>query len=467
MEEEIDIKDLMVALWRKKIFIIVATIIFLIIGVILYGRNTKSKKVDINEDEVQVSSVEFEEITLSEMKFSKTKFILERGIAESQEYQTTYKLSIDNSVISNFNEFAKSTSFLKSTLEKIGYTEEFNIDDLKNLISITGGGSDVITLTVGFKDQENAIKISNEILSELTNKTNTLYRIEKITVIDGPTALDEEENDEMINSIALGATVNKKENKEVAPEVDKEESSPKKKIILVTVVGFVLACGFVIVRELFDETIKSEETLEKVTNSKTLVKLPKTEFDLSDRFKLLRVNLNECKTILVTSPENGDGKSFVANSLAKSYAKLGKKVILIDLVKNSSGIVKDYDGNGLTDFLESNDNSVNNYIKQTSVDNLDMILAGQNLVNQAELLESYKMKDTLKLLENTYDVIIIDTGNVLDSASTLTLARIVKISILVVSERKTRIENIIRAKNNIEDVGGIVVGTVYNNTMKK
>ena len=77
------------------------------------------------------------------------------------------------------------------------------------------------------------------------------------------------------------------------------------------------------------------------------------------------------------------------------------------------------------------------------------------------------MKDTLKLLENLYDVVIIDSDNALESANTLVISKLVKGAILVVSERQTNSMNIIKAKNNIQDVGGIIIGTVYNNSIKK
>lgn len=231
--------------------------------------------------------------------------------------------------------------------------------------------------------------------------------------------------------------------------------------------GFILSCGIIVIIELFDTSIKDQDYLEKITKSKTLVRLPKSTLDTSDRFKILRVNLNECRKILVTSPEKNDGKSFVSFKLAESYAKLGRKVLLIDLNKNNNENVKDYNGDGLIEYLKSNENSTTNYIAGTNIKNLDMLLAGKDLTNQEELLESYKMKDTLKLLENLYDVLIIDSNNVLESACTLAITRLVRYSILVVSERKTKVENIIRAKSSIENVGGELLGIVYNNSMKK
>lgn len=231
--------------------------------------------------------------------------------------------------------------------------------------------------------------------------------------------------------------------------------------------GFIVSCGVVIVIEIFDSSIKNEDFLEKITNLKTLVKLPKKDEDLTDKFRLLRVNIGEYRSILITSAQKGEGKSFVSLNLAKSYAKLGKKVVLIDLNNNSSDIAKNYNGNGLTEYLESNENSTSNYVVETNIKNLDILLAGKDLNNQEELLESYKMKDTLKLLENLYDVVIIDSDNALESANTLVISKLVKGAILVVSERQTNSMNIIKAKNNIQDVGGIIIGTVYNNSIKK
>ena len=85
-----------------------------------------------------------------------------------------------------------------------------------------------------------------------------------------------------------------------------------------------------------------------------------------------------------------------------------------------------------------------NYVVETNIKNLDILLAGKDLNNQEELLESYKMKDTLKLLENLYDVVIIDSDNALESANTLVISKLVKGAILVVSERQTNSMNIIK-----------------------
>ena len=61
---------------------------------------------------------------------------------------------------------------------------------------------------------------------------------------------------------------------------------------------------------------------------------PKSSF--SESIKTVRTNLQfslvnkDIKTILLTSPEPGDGKSFVSANLAVAFTQENKKVLLID-----------------------------------------------------------------------------------------------------------------------------------------
>ena len=457
MEEEIDIKDLMLAIWRKKWIILSVTIIFFVIGLIYYIKNNET------EDKLFGS----ENTELSNINYVETDFVFASpNQNENMINQYTYKVTIDSSVISNLNAFATSKSFLKSVLQELDVDEKIDIKDVQAGINIFGSeNSDIMTLVVALEDKDVAQKISNKILNELTNKINKVYKIEEIITVNGPTLLDKEGIEEVKNEIKK--SINIDENNKTSNKEDETFGSLKKKVILITIVGFVLACGVVVMEELFDGTVKDEEILEKATNSKTLAKIPKNSNDIDNKFNILRVNVNECKTILVTSPEKMDGKSFVANNLAKAFARLGKKVVLVDLEKNSSELIKKFDGRGLVDYLRSKENFVEKYIVETTEKNLSVLLSGKDLTNQTELLDSDKMKETLEILGRLYDVIIIDSSNVLESANTLTIAKKIKYTILVVSERKTSLKNVIKAKNNIEDIGGIIIGNVFCSSIKK
>ena len=446
MEEEIDIKDLMLAIWRKKW-----------ISLIYYIKNNETEDKLFGSENTELSNINYVETDL---------VFASPNQNENMINQYTYKVTIDSSVISNLNAFATSKSFLKVVLQELDVDDKIDIKDVQAGINIFGSeNSDIMTLVVALEDKDVAQKISNKILNELTNKINKVYKIEEIITVNGPTLLDKEGIEEVKDEIKK--SINIDENNKTSNKEGETSGSLKKKVILITIVGFVLACGVVVMEELFDGTVKDEEILEKATNSKTLAKIPKNSNDIDNKFNILRVNVNECKTILVTSPEKMDGKSFVANNLAKAFARLGKKVVLVDLEKNSSELIKKFDGRGLVDYLRSKENFVEKYIVETTEKNLSVLLSGKDLTNQTELLDSDKMKETLEILGRLYDVIIIDSSNVLESANTLTIAKKIKYTILVVSERKTSLKNVIKAKNNIEDIGGIIIGNVFCSSIKK
>jgi capsular exopolysaccharide synthesis family protein len=284
---------------------------------------------------------------------------------------------------------------------------------------------------------------------------NELYSINGIIVVDEPYILSESEINNLSDHIDVKTS-------EIVQSTNKGINI--KKIVLFAVIGFVLGCGIVVVFELFNETVKTEEDLENATKLKTLVKINNTDEDISEKFKILRVNIKECKTILITSPEKKDGKTFVAENLEKSFAMLGKKVILLDLTKNENELIKKYNGKGLSDFLLGQDKFIEKYAVESEINNLSILPVGSKMSNLTELLEEPKMKETLSTLEQLYDVVIIDSDNVLESPNTLAIAKISKYSILVSSERKTKLENVVKAKVNIEDVGGSVIGNILNKT---
>ena len=49
--------------------------------------------------------------------------------------------------------------------------------------------------------------------------------------------------------------------------------------------GFVLSCGVIVIINIFDGSVKNEESLEKAIKLRTLVKLQKNDLNLDDKFK--------------------------------------------------------------------------------------------------------------------------------------------------------------------------------------
>jgi len=451
MEEEIDIKEWFVALWNKKTIIIIVTIIFAIFGIIKYGGFFKSSNPLKNKgEEIFVAESSF--ILGNEKKMNTTieDNLLDNGQTVTTDSKTimTNRVMIDDTLFSTY----KDILYSKDLLDRV--ILELNLDitalELSKQVTLARNeDSSLLRIIVNYSDKDDIILLTNKLVQIFSNEVSEIYFLEDAKVVESANILDKEELENSNEDISKIANV-------------EGQSGSKKKVVFVTIIGFVLSCGVIIVIELFDNTIKNETMLERLTNSKTLITLKKSDEDNLDRFKVLRVTINNCKTILITSPDVQAGKSYVSMNLAKSFAKLGKKVILIDLTKNNSELTEKDTGKGISDYLSSSDKFVEKYAIETNYKNLSVLLSGNDVNNMTELLESPKMKETLETLERLYDVIIIDSKNILDSANTLAVAKIVQYSILVCRERKTKIDDIIKSKTYIEDIGGKVIGNIFN-----
>ena len=200
---------------------------------------------------------------------------------------------------------------------------------------------------------------------------------------------------------------------------------------------------------------------------------------ISEVFRTLRTNIQfmntkgKLKTILVTSTFPGEGKSWVASNLAVTFAQAGKKVVLIDadmrkgrqynifgispipgLSNYLSGIDIDNEERDITDIAD--------YVQDTEVDNLFVMPAGNIPPNPSELLISPQMVDLLEQLKELCDIVIVDgTPNELVTDS-LIITRLVDSTIIVTASKQTKKDNLRRAIQNIQNVGGKIAGVVVN-----
>lgn len=205
---------------------------------------------------------------------------------------------------------------------------------------------------------------------------------------------------------------------------------------------------------------------------------PKSSF--SESIKTVRTNLQfslvnkDIKTILLTSPEPGDGKSFVSANLAIAFTQENKKVLLIDadlrkgrqhrIFKIHNDKSKGYSNLILSSKDES---TIHDFIVRTEVKNLDLLPTGAFPPNPSELLLSTNNKELMDKLREMYDIIIVDCAPVLGLNDALVMTKLTDINIVVVTKRKTKIESLEEVKKNFEKVGAKVNGVILNKVKQK
>ena len=135
------------------------------------------------------------------------------------------------------------------------------------------------------------------------------------------------------------------------------------------------------------------------------------------------------KTISVTSSVSGEGKTFVALNLATIISYSGKKVIILDLDLRKPKIHLAFNAAnnvGVTNYL-IHQNTLEECIKKTDIENLDLMTSGSIPPNPNELILKKEYDQLISELSKHYDAIIIDTppvGIVSDGISIMSKADI-------------------------------------------
>lgn len=102
------------------------------------------------------------------------------------------------------------------------------------------------------------------------------------------------------------------------------------------------------------------------------------------------------------------------------------------------------------------------YVNETGIENLYMIASGSERLESSELLSTNKLQESLEELKEEFDMIIIDTPPVSVVADGFIISRIVDTNIIVLKHGNTEINELNKIKNNIQEIGGEVIGTVIN-----
>ncbi|MCE5346079.1 MAG: polysaccharide biosynthesis tyrosine autokinase [Bacteroidales bacterium] len=243
------------------------------------------------------------------------------------------------------------------------------------------------------------------------------------------------------------------------PRPDKVPVSPKpvRVYLLAILAGLGLPFLVIIGIDTFDNTIKDDDDLKKITDlpiaghiaqstlNKDLVVLEEPSSAVAESFRSLRARIRfftkdiKSPVILITSSMPDEGKTFTAINLASVYSLMGKKTLLMDFDLRKPKIISEFDlsnEKGLSTWLIGRDKT-DEIIKKTRFDNLDIIPSGPIPPNPAELIASGNIPALLSELRELYDYIIIDSAPIGTVSDSLTLATFADATIILVRHGKT------------------------------
>ncbi|MEB0867497.1 polysaccharide biosynthesis tyrosine autokinase [Citrobacter youngae] len=266
-------------------------------------------------------------------------------------------------------------------------------------------------------------------------------------------------------------------------------SKPNKSLLLVMVVMLVVVFSimYFIVKAAMDNSISTLSRLKKRLNVEPLGEIRRftgTSGRAQVRDMILKNPLNadiihgirtrimldnrSLQTVAITSAEQGEGRSLLANLLASSFS-FDQKTLLIDAdFFNTNGLSSELasaTSAGVAELLRGE--APLEKVRVKIAENLDFIPHGKTTISSLLMLSSERVEPVMRELKSQYQRIIIDVAAVNQSQDIQLIKRAVDGVIFIVKAGTGSAENIASALDKIEDNQGVVIGAVLNAVEEK
>ncbi len=254
--------------------------------------------------------------------------------------------------------------------------------------------------------------------------------------------------------------------------------------VLAAFIGFALSLGVVLLIDILDDSLRNPEDITRQLGLPILgliirhdtagnkpVSILEPRSPVVEAFRSLRTSLlfasvdTPLRTLLITSPSPGEGKSTVSTNLAIVLAQSGRSAILFDAdlrrprIHTVLGLPNRI---GLTNLFMGDAIDVATVMQSGGVEQFNVITTGVLPPNPAELMGSEKMAKIISGAKEIVDVVVIDSPPVLAVTDSVSLAPKVDGVLLIL---KPGVTNMAAARQSVEQlrrVGANLLGVVLN-----
>ena len=223
--EELDLKELFEIFWSKKLHIILIVLILMVIGLIYtIGFTTP-------------------------MYTSSTTLVLATAGNNQEQSQetnsiTTNDVTLNSKLVSTYSELVKSKNVLRQVISNLNI--DVKEEALRKNVTVTAvKDTELIEISVTNQNPTYSAKIANEIAKVFTEKVAEIYNINNVHIVDEAEVANSPSN---INHA--------------------------RDILIFAFIGIVIAAMYVLIANMLDTTIKTQEDIEKLYKLPVLVAIP-------------------------------------------------------------------------------------------------------------------------------------------------------------------------------------------------
>lgn len=258
---------------------------------------------------------------------------------------------------------------------------------------------------------------------------------------------------------------------------------PKWKVNLAVgfLLGLVLATSGVFVVNFFDNTFKDENDIQRTLALPLLTTVPQLTGSKPSSLPWLRALTLEAfqqlvtalryssdkplRSLVITSPNQGDGKSTIAMSTAIAMAEIEPNVLLVDADLRRPTLNERFGlpgQPGLSDVVIGAA-SLAEAIRPTKYDGLYLLSSGTSVPNPVKLMHSTRFDELVSQLVEKYRIVIFDTPALMPVYDGAIIGSKVDGTVMVVSAGVTDLASTRKAVQRLASIQGVnLLGVVLN-----
>ena len=231
--EELDLKELFFMFWNKKLEIILITLMFVAVG------------------------IGYSYIFVKPEYTSTTSLVLAQSSSSGQTGDgaiSATDLTMNSKLVSTYSELIKRKAILGQVCENLNIPES-NIQELRGKIKVNSAkNTEIIEISVTNKDPNKAAAIANEIAKVFGEKIVEIYNISNVYLLDRAEAN------------AVPSNINH-----------------MKDVVIFAFIGLVIAAVYVLIANMLDNTIKTEQDVEATTELLVLSSIPNYDVEIKSK----------------------------------------------------------------------------------------------------------------------------------------------------------------------------------------
>lgn len=231
--EELDLKELFFMFWNKKLEIILITLMFVAVGI---GYSYFFVKPEYT---------------------STTSLVLTQSSSSGQTGDgaiSATDLTMNSKLVSTYSELIKRKAILGQVCENLNIPDS-NIQELRGKIKVNSAkNTEIIEIFVTNKDPNKAAAIANEIAKVFGEKIVEIYNISNVYLLDRAEAN------------AVPSNINH-----------------MKDVVIFAFIGLVIAAVYVLIANMLDNTIKTEQDVEATTELLVLSSIPNYDVEIKSK----------------------------------------------------------------------------------------------------------------------------------------------------------------------------------------